>query len=91
MTRLFTYAAIMLGLSATAMLSANYRPANSVQGEIQLSADGAFRDGLYLGRLAAESGQPIHPAIGRWSAEQDRANFIAGYRRGYAMRGTSNF
>jgi hypothetical protein len=25
----------------------------------------------------------LHPAVGRWSDEQDRASFLAGYRRGY--------
>jgi hypothetical protein len=38
---------------------------------------------MYLGKLAAESGRPLRPAIGRWSTDQDRATFTAGYRRGY--------
>ena len=29
--------------------------------------DGAFRDGFYLGRLAAERGAEPHAAIGRWA------------------------
>jgi hypothetical protein len=51
--------------------------------EASFAADGAFRDGLYLGKLTADSGQPFRPGIGRWSSEQDRAMFSAGYRRGY--------
>jgi hypothetical protein len=51
--------------------------------EARFAADGAFRDGLYLGKLAAESGQPPRVAMGRWSTEQDRAMFSAGYHRGY--------
>jgi hypothetical protein len=45
--------------------------------------DGAFRDGLYLGRLAAESGSEPHVAVGRWAATKDRASFTAGYQRAY--------
>jgi hypothetical protein len=45
--------------------------------------DAAFRDGLYLGRLAAEHGAEPHLAIGRWSALEDRSSFTAGYQEGY--------
>lgn len=51
--------------------------------EAQLAADGAFRDGVYVGRLAAQSGRPSRPLTGRWSTKQDRALFAAGYTRGY--------
>jgi hypothetical protein len=44
--------------------------------------DGAFRDGLYLGGLAAESNQQPRPEVGGWSTDQDRATITAGYRRG---------
>ena len=46
--------------------------------------DGAFRDGLYLGRLAAESGREPHLAVGRWARAEDRSSFSAGYQRGYS-------
>jgi hypothetical protein len=83
MTRLFTYATIVI-LGATATLAVSPRAANpDATAEANLAADGAFRDGLYLGKLGAEQGQPMRPAIGRWSREQDRALFTAGYRRGY--------
>jgi hypothetical protein len=49
----------------------------------EAAADGAFRDGLYLGRLTAESGRPFHAPVARWSSEKDRASFVAGYRSGY--------
>jgi hypothetical protein len=48
------------------------------------NADGAFRDGLYLGRLAAQRGVQPHITAGRWSTPQDRASFTAGYQTGYA-------
>jgi hypothetical protein len=51
--------------------------------EAILATDGAFRDGLYVGRLSAEWGRAPRPTIGRWSSERDRASFVEGYRRGY--------
>jgi hypothetical protein len=83
-TNIFTYAAIVIGLSATATVAfgnRNMQPAPAA--DAQYATDGAFRDGLYLGKLAAQSGHVQLPAIGRWSTEQDRAMFIAGYERGY--------
>jgi hypothetical protein len=48
------------------------------------SNDAAFRDGAYLGRLAAERGEVLHIASGRWSNEEDRRSFTSGYKEGYA-------
>jgi len=57
------------------------------------STDGAFRDGLYLGQLAAERGSESHIAVGRWATPDDRSSFTAGYQQGYneflASRGGS--
>ena len=84
MTRFFSYAAIVIGLGATASLAISpgtVKPTTTA--EVLSATDGAFRDGLYLGKLAAAGGQPLHPAVGRWSTDKDRAMFSAGYRRGY--------
>jgi hypothetical protein len=85
MSRLSTYVlAIAVSLGTTAMLANNRRIIDlNPSAEARLAADGAFRDGLYLGKLAAESGQTFRPGIGRWSTDQDRTTFLAGYRRGY--------
>jgi hypothetical protein len=48
-----------------------------------LAVNGAFRDGLYSGKLAAESGRPLQAPIGRWAAADDRTFFAKGYERGY--------
>ena len=61
-------------------LYANLQSANV---SVRYATDGAFRDGLYLGRLAAESGAESHIAIGRWATVGDRASFTAGYQQGY--------
>jgi hypothetical protein len=87
MTRLFTTATIAICLGATATLAiskGNVNLNSNKSGEARLAADGAFRDGLYLGELAAQAGQLQGPAIGRWSTDRDRSMFAAGYRRGYA-------
>ena len=72
--------ALALCVGTAGLIANNSKPE---VGEVQLAADGAFRDGLYLGRLAAQSGQPERPLVGRWSSKQDRASFAAGYSRGY--------
>jgi hypothetical protein len=84
MTKFFSYAAILIGLSASATLAISPRTQSpGASAEAILTADGAFRDGLYLGKLAAERGEAQRPAIGRWSTDRDRSMFKAGYRRGY--------
>ena len=59
--------------------------------EARYAADGAFRDGLYLGKLAAAGGKPRRLAIDRWNTEPDRAMFSAGYHRGYDDAFTNHF
>jgi hypothetical protein len=84
MTRFLTSTAIVLALGVSATLA--FSPSNAkpnMTSEARLANDGAFRDGLYLGKLAAESGQQSRLAIGRWSTQRDRSQFAAGYRRGY--------
>jgi len=74
--------ALLFGTSA--LLANGVRAAQSGQNEAaQMATDGAFRDGLFIGRLAAARGQAAHPLVGRWSSDRDRASFAAGYERGY--------
>ena len=60
----------------------NHKPELSL--EAQMATNGAFRDGLYTGRFAAELERPGAAPIDRWSREQDRESFAAGYLRGYS-------
>jgi hypothetical protein len=84
MTRLFSHATIVMCLGTTAMLAISPRTVKpNTSAEALFAADGAFRDGLYLGQLAAAHGQSQRLAVGRWSTDKDRAMFTAGYRRGY--------
>jgi hypothetical protein len=91
MTKISIYVlTLVICLGTTAMLAVSNRNVKSnASVETALATDGAFRDGLYLGKLAAESGQPARLAIGRWSTDQDRSMFTAGYRRGYSESLTS--
>ncbi len=76
--------AITVSLGTTAMLAnGGYATQPSQVANMKLSGDGAFRDGLFVGKFAAKHGRPQNPPIGRWSNERDRASFVDGYHRGY--------
>jgi hypothetical protein len=85
MERMFTYALAVAVAFATAGFLARSRPTSGrvPKIDVQFAANGAFRDGLFVGKLAAERGEAMHPLSGRWTAEGDRISFIAGYQRGY--------
>ena len=85
MNKLSAYAlafAVCAGTTAAALAQHNFSRSNASP-DATLALDGAYRDGLYLGGLTAGGGRPLHPPVGRWSNEKDRAAFDAGYRRGY--------
>ena len=44
----------------------------------------AYRDGLYVGKLAAQRGEQRLAPVGRWSAQDDREAFLAGYQQANA-------
>jgi hypothetical protein len=72
--------ALTLGMGTASMLNTDTHNSNQA---VVRTADAAFRDGLYLGRLAAEAGAEPHVAHGRWATPGDRALFSAGYQEGY--------
>ncbi len=75
---------IAFGMVSMSMLySDRQRNSPAANDNVAQITDGAFRDGLYLGRLAAESGRAPHVAAGRWARAEDRSSFTAGYQRGY--------
>ena len=41
----------------------------------------AYRDGLYVGKLAAQRGEQRLAPVGRWSAQDDRDAFLSGYQQ----------
>lgn len=84
MQRLLAYMLAMGCLGTSALLvQRDVTPRQGQNADVQLVNDGAFRDGLYLGRLAHAENRPMRPPIGRWSTEKDRNSFAAGYRQGF--------
>jgi len=75
---------IAFGMVSMSMLYSDHRDSPAANDNVAQITDGAFRDGLYLGRLAAESGREPHLAVGRWARAEDRSSFTAGYQRGYS-------
>jgi hypothetical protein len=44
----------------------------------------AYRDGLYVGKLAAQRGEQRLAPVGRWATQSDREAFLAGYEQSSA-------
>jgi hypothetical protein len=89
---------IALCLSAAAMIQSGHGSNGWHSSKVDASrvTSAPFRDGLYLGKLAAERGES-HISSGRWATEADRAAFAAGFREGYhdelvlrASKGSTN-
>jgi hypothetical protein len=84
MLRLLTYVLAIGCVGTSAMIVQRDLGTSQAQSAAALrAADGAFRDGLYLGKLARTAKSSMHPPVGRWSTEKDRASFVAGYRQGF--------
>jgi hypothetical protein len=47
------------------------------------AGNGAFRDGAYQGKLAVQRGDRPHLSAARWSRDQDRRAYVAGYQQAY--------
>jgi hypothetical protein len=83
MRKLSVCAAVLALFAGTAGMIRSERAAGSSSDFAMLHSKAAFRDGLYLGRLAAQQGGPMHIASGRWATAADRQLFVAGFQRGY--------
>lgn len=87
MNRLFLFAltiAISAG-AATSIFSGSEERGLVNAGARQNSA--AFRDGMYLAKLDAESGRKPHLMATRWTNAPDRSAFLAGYESVYGRVG----
>jgi hypothetical protein len=78
-----TYLGVVLLAAAAASMMLGRSSSNPSTVEAERAANGPFRDGVYLARLAAQDGEPPHISAGRWSADADRENFVAGYKSSY--------
>jgi hypothetical protein len=71
----------ILVMTASAFTLRNENTAHEISAN--QASNGAFRDGLYLGKLAAEGGDQYRIAVGRWARTDDRTSFASGYDQGY--------
>lgn len=68
----------------SAMWSAVSAQSRRLSGQDSIHAtDGAYRDGLFLGKFDAQAGRNQRVCVGRWSLQSDRASFANGYKDGY--------
>jgi len=79
-----TLSMVVLGIAIVAGVAAIFNSAIPADTAVTEAASSAYQDGLYLGGLTAKNGELPHISSGRWSADEDRASFSAGYERGYA-------
>ena len=72
-------------MKESAKTSVNSRAAASSQSRgIDATLSAAYRDGLYVGKLAAQRGEKRLAPAARWSAQNDRDAFLAGYQQANA-------
>src|SRR5258708_24426964 len=85
--------ALIVGGSAAEMVKTRVTMTTNDQqktaGNQEISS-AAFRDGSYLGKLAAEGGDAPHVAVGRWAKNADRILFATGYSEAYTQNLTGN-
>jgi len=74
---------LAMGFVGSAMVVQRGAAASQAQ-DAQTANDAAYRDGLYVGRLAHAAHRQTAAPIGRWSAEKDRASFAAGFKQGFS-------
>jgi hypothetical protein len=71
-------AVLSVGVGLMARSSRGVRETSNMK-----QTDAAYRDGAYLAKIDVEKGRKAHFSSGRWSTDQDRASFIAGYEHSY--------
>jgi hypothetical protein len=75
---LVVVAVLCVGMGLVGVASHGLRGALMVK-----QADAAYRDGAYQAKIDVDRGRKAHFSCGRWSTDQDRASFIAGYEESY--------
>jgi hypothetical protein len=85
MMKFYGFVLVCVLAAGSNLLPSLISPDTSVDAGRSTSAptNGAFRDGLYLGKLATQRGDEFHISKGRWSTEEDRTSFAEGYRLGF--------
>ena len=84
MQRILAYVLAMGCVGTSAAVLVSHDTTLQDKAMVELNNDAAYRDGLYLGRLAQAENRTLRPPVGRWSTEKDRASFAAGFQQGLA-------
>jgi hypothetical protein len=75
---------IVLSVGSAAMVQSAMRTRSlNSDSSALMATNGAFRDGFYLGKLAARNGEEPRISTGRWAKDEDRSAFREGYNRGF--------
>jgi len=61
--------------------SVKTRASTAQSGSTDRLLTAAYRDGLYVGKLAAQRGEQRQAPVGRWAMQTDRDAFLAGYEQ----------
>lgn len=76
---------IMLALLSTIWSGVSAQTRQIGQTDSAHATNAAYRDGLFLGKLDARSGNKHRVCLGRWGAQSDRVAFASGYEDGYVQ------
>jgi hypothetical protein len=80
-----TYVGVILLAAVVGSMTIARSSSKASRVEAEQAANGAFRDGAYLAKLAVQNGEPAHISVSRWSTGADRQAFVAGYTRSYGQ------
>ena len=84
MNRAFSYfVTIILSVVFTLIGDITARAPKLSADDAEHATNAAFRDGSFQARLDLENGRKPHLSVGRWSTDEDRASYIAGYEQAY--------
>ncbi len=78
-----TFALSTLALFVMTASAVTLRNGTASTSRPELATNAAYRDGLYLGKFAAQQGNDAHLATARWARSEDRENFATGYQQSY--------
>jgi hypothetical protein len=89
MNRIFLFA-LTIALSAGAATSVfTASEDHRLAGASTQQNSAAFRDGMYLAKLDAETGRRPHLTASRWTSASDRSAYLAGYESVYGRVGNA--
>lgn len=77
------FAIALVGVTAALVSTVGIHGPHFPANPVATKTDGAFRDGLFLGRFDVEHGRKLRLTSGRWSADADRQMFVTAYLQAY--------